>query len=125
MVLSGMGHELPEASNMLVKHVTSFSQERHQHCWEHCHSLQLSPSSEPHPAACRKYGGQRWGGFVLDKLRGGAQSNGASSPVEALLDNQPVSREQFEGLLETIDQGLRALPATGSVQPVSQQHFGG
>ena len=55
---------------------------------------------------------------MLDKLRVGSQpsSNSSLSPVEALNDSQPVSRQQFEELLETIDNGLRALPATGSVR---------
>ena len=81
--------------------------------------LQAQPWHHWPGPARRKYGGKRWGGFVLDKLGVGTQpsSIGTSSPVEALnFDSQPVSRQQFEELLETIDNGLRALPATGSVR---------
>ena len=55
---------------------------------------------------------------MLDKLGVGAQSssNGSTSPIETLSDSQRVSRQQFEELLETIDNGLRALPATGTVR---------
>lgn len=35
--------------------------------------------------------------------------------MEALLSHEDITREEFDELMAAIDQGLRALPATGQV----------
>lgn len=50
------------------------------------------------------------------KLLGGGESNSAAiDTLQTLEEETELSREQFKQLLETIDSGLRALPATAQV----------
>lgn len=70
--------------------------------------------------ACRRMGFRRWGGLVAGKLSADrAAPQEAYAGLEGLSDSSQVTREQFNDLLRTIDQGLRALPATGQVGPAA------
>lgn len=48
-------------------------------------------------------------------LGGGSSSSPAIDTLQTLDEETELSREQFKQLLETIDSGLRALPATAQV----------
>jgi hypothetical protein len=52
-------------------------------------------------------------------LLGGGSSSGSSAAIDTLAtleEDTELSREQFAKLLETIDSGLRALPATAQAR---------
>jgi NADH:ubiquinone reductase (non-electrogenic) len=69
-------------------------------------------------------GSKRWGGMVGDALRKAA--NKQASPGSPMTDFTPeteVTKEDFEALLEKIDQGLRALPATAQVAKQQGQYL--
>lgn len=61
----------------------------------------------------RKYGASRWGGMVAAAVSRG------KAPVDAvvgeLTEDTALEEAQFRDLLERIDRGLRALPATAQV----------
>jgi NADH:ubiquinone reductase (non-electrogenic) len=65
-----------------------------------------------------KTGTKRFGGLVRSTVL--ANSN---SPLQELTEDTQLSKEQFEQLLETIDKGLRALPATAQVAKQQGQYF--
>lgn len=70
-----------------------------------------------------KYGGgKRWGGMVKDTLdaarsrqNGSAPPEASSNPVAGIDENAHLDKAAFDELLERIDRGLRALPATAQV----------
>ena len=49
------------------------------------------------------------------KLLGGSQASPAIDTLQTLEEDTELTREEFKQLLETIDSGLRALPATAQV----------
>uniref|UniRef100_A0A383VLR6 NADH:ubiquinone reductase (non-electrogenic) n=1 Tax=Tetradesmus obliquus TaxID=3088 RepID=A0A383VLR6_TETOB len=56
---------------------------------------------------------KRFGGLLQRALAG--NSNGAESPMQTVEETDELTKEQFKALLEKIDSGLRALPATAQV----------
>jgi hypothetical protein len=65
----------------------------------------------------------RFGGLLQRALAGANSSNGANSPMQTVEETDELTKEQFRALLEKIDSGLRALPATAQVgrHPSSEQ----
>lgn len=64
---------------------------------------------------CRKSGLRRFGGLLTQRLSQARAKDADKSSMEAKLTNADVTREEFDELMAAIDQGLRALPATGQV----------
>jgi hypothetical protein len=60
------------------------------------------------------------------KLLGGngKDSSPAIDTLQTLEEDTELSREEFKKLLETIDSGLRALPATAQVTHIVHEHLG-
>jgi NADH:ubiquinone reductase (non-electrogenic) len=53
---------------------------------------------------------------LLQRALAGANGNGSNnSPMQTVEDTDELTKEQFKALLEKIDSGLRALPATAQV----------
>lgn len=52
----------------------------------------------------------------MRKLLGGSQTPPAIDTLQTLEEDTELSRDEFKQLLETIDSGLRALPATAQVR---------
>jgi hypothetical protein len=60
--------------------------------------------------SCCRFGG------LLQRALAGANGNGANnSPMQTVEETDELTKEQFRALLEKIDSGLRALPATAQV----------
>ncbi|KAF6266031.1 hypothetical protein COO60DRAFT_1633095 [Scenedesmus sp. NREL 46B-D3] len=57
---------------------------------------------------------KRFGG-LLQRALAGSNANGANSPMRTVEETDELTKEQFRALLEKIDSGLRALPATAQV----------
>lgn len=60
----------------------------------------------------------RFGGLVRKVLATTAATgngNGRQSPMDSMDDSDELTKQQFNALLEKIDSGLRALPATAQV----------
>lgn len=53
---------------------------------------------------------------AVRKLLGGSESSPAIDTLQTLEEDTELSQEEFKKLLETIDSGLRALPATAQVR---------
>lgn len=72
-----------------------------------------------------KFGGpRRWGNMVGEMLRKAAAKQAPpGSPVTDFTPETEVTKEEFEALLEKIDQGLRALPATAQVAKQQGQYL--
>ncbi|KAG2486568.1 hypothetical protein HYH03_014738 [Edaphochlamys debaryana] len=64
-------------------------------------------------------GARRFGGLVAKTLVGNP------SPMAQLLDGVAVDRQQFHDVLDKIDKGLRALPATAQVANQQGQYLAG
>ena len=62
----------------------------------------------------RKSGLRRFGGLLTQRLSQ-ARGDSGQSELETTMMNANVTREEFDKLMTAIDQGLRALPATGQV----------
>ena len=58
---------------------------------------------------------RRFGGLLTQRLSQARDKEDGKASMEARLANADVSREEFDDLMAAIDQGLRALPATGQV----------
>lgn len=56
----------------------------------------------------------RFGGLV-QKVLASTSENGKNSPINTIEESDELTKEQFRALLEKIDSGLRALPATAQV----------
>lgn len=56
----------------------------------------------------------RFGGLV-QKVLASTNENGKNSPINTIEESDELTKEQFRALLEKIDSGLRALPATAQV----------
>ena len=71
---------------------------------------------------CRKYGASRWGGMVASAVSRGKK------PVDAIVgeltEDTALEEVQFRDLLEKIDRGLRALPATAQARRFKTPHAG-
>lgn len=53
---------------------------------------------------------------AVRKLLGGSSSSPAIDTLQTLEEDTELTREEFKQVLETIDSGLRALPATAQVR---------
>eukprot|EP00882_Tetradesmus_deserticola_P003879 GHRQ01004103.1.p1 GENE.GHRQ01004103.1~~GHRQ01004103.1.p1 ORF type:complete len:615 (+),score=301.43 GHRQ01004103.1:630-2474(+) len=58
---------------------------------------------------------KRFGGLVQRALAGSNGNGNSSSLMQTVEDTDELTKEQFRALLEKIDSGLRALPATAQV----------
>lgn len=63
---------------------------------------------------CRKYGASRWGGMVASAVSRGKKP--VDTVVGELTEDTALEEGQFRELLEKIDRGLRALPATAQAR---------
>ena len=63
---------------------------------------------------CRKYGASRWGGMVASAVSRGKKP--VDTVVGELTEDTALEEAQFRDLLEKIDRGLRALPATAQAR---------
>lgn len=52
----------------------------------------------------------------MRKVLASSNGNGKESPMATIDDNDELTKQQFRALLEQIDSGLRALPATAQVR---------
>ena len=74
--------------------------------------------------AARKYGATRWGGMVASAVSRGKKP--VDAVVGELTEDTALEEAQFRELLEKIDRGLRALPATAQVgAPTRWAHSSG
>ena len=62
----------------------------------------------------RKYGASRWGGMVASAVSRGKKP--VDTVVGELTEDTALEEGQFRDLLEKIDRGLRALPATAQAR---------
>lgn len=88
---------------------------RAPHTYTHALSAPLPPTLYAAPSWVRWIGSHV--ASVRKLMRGDASNgtNGTINTLQTLEEDTELSREQFKKLLETIDAGLRALPATAQV----------
>ncbi|KAK9839229.1 hypothetical protein WJX81_002839 [Elliptochloris bilobata] len=77
------------------------------------HSREYSHFAEHARFLDGKYGASRWGGMVASAVSRGKKP--VDAVVGELTEDTALEEDQFRDLLEKIDRGLRALPATAQV----------
>jgi len=70
----------------------------------------------------QKLGHNRWGGMVGSMLSNMKKPD-SNSPLTSFSNDEELDKEQFTALLEKIDLGLRALPATAQVARQQGEYF--